>query len=114
MEPATNPIWTEAVRTLEKKPEDERTEFERHTYARLTELESLITKGNQALLQLREQVMLTEQQLTKACGAFENVSDMIAMYYVKKAGEGAKDETTDEADHDDGQQPDNDTDPTDP
>lgn len=113
MELATNPIWSEAVRTLEQKPEDARTEFEQHTYARLKELESLIAKGDQALRQLREQAMLAEQQLTKACGAYENVSDMIAMYYVKKAGEEVRDEETDEADHDDGQQPDSDIDTND-
>lgn len=109
MEPATSPIWTEAIRTLEEKGA-QRTEFEKHVYDRLVELETLIAKGNEAVANIRGQLAHAEQSLTKACGAYENMSDMLAAYYVKTASEkmrGGKDEETDETDNVDGKQPDN-------
>lgn len=113
MKPATSPIWSEAIRNLEKKSEDQRTEFERHTHDRLVELESLIANGNEAMGAMKEQLALVQENITKACGAYENLSDMLATYYMKAAKEkmqGEKDEETDEADNADGQQPDSDTD----
>jgi hypothetical protein len=112
MKPATNRIWDEAIRTLEGKAKDTLTEFERHIHDRLVELESLIATGNQGLDNLREQLTLVEQQVTKACGAYENMSDMIATYYVKRSKE-AQHETTDKADRDDSNESDSDTDSAD-
>lgn len=110
MEPATNRIWAEAVKTLERKPDEERTEFEQHTYARLIELEALIAQGNESLTRLKEHVDMAMVQVTKSVGAYENMVDLLATYYVTRMQEQrGKDEEAKQADNADGEQSDSDS-----
>ena len=110
MEPAKNRIWAEAVKTLEGKTEEDRTEFERHTYRRLVELEVVIAQGNESLAELVKHVDMAKVQVTKACGAYENMADLLASYYVTRMQEQrGKDEEAKQADNTDGKQSDSDS-----
>jgi len=82
IEPATNPVWTQALKVLDEKPETDRSEFERQFFARLTELMTLIDRGNQSIDRYTEILETAKEQTLKACGAYENTADMLAVYYV--------------------------------
>ena len=94
LEPATNAIWIESVKTLQAKDESERSEFERQIFARLGELQRLVEGGNRSVDQFIAQLETAKEQTLKACGAYENTIDMLATYYMQKRHEQQKAEAT--------------------
>lgn len=98
LEPATNAILIEATKTLQGKSEGDRSEFERHIFARLGELKTLIERGNTTIERYTGVLQEARNQTLKACGAYENTADMLAVYYVQKRQEGmVKEQRQDEA-----------------
>lgn len=87
LEPATNAIVIEALKTLQAKDENDRTEFERHIFARMVELKDLVERGNRSVDQYAAQLEQAREQTLKACGAYENTADMLATYYVQRRQE---------------------------
>lgn len=91
LEPATNAILMEAVKTLQNKGEGDRNEFEQQIFARLGELKTLIERGNRSIDHCAAQLKHAKEATLKACGAYENASDMLATYYVQKRQEEMQD-----------------------
>lgn len=90
IEPATNPVWTQTIKTLDEKPEVDRSDFERQFFARLVELNNLIEAGNRSVERYSELLETAKEQTLKACGAYENTADMLAVYYMQKRQEEAQ------------------------